>query len=481
LLQYDSPNTLKNYKIALRQFFQFIYQSNEDVDILSERYLSEKRDYRKDMLRFNKDMQTRLYRNRHLAPTTRIHRLNVVRAFLEENDITFKKRFFTNLNGKVTEAISEEHTPTSEEIRRIVAYMPIQGKALTLVLASSGMRLDEALRLKLENIDFNYEPVRIRIKSAITKTGKKRYTFLTPEAVDALKEFLAYREQYMQIAAKRSKTRKKTYDTIFPFTDDTFRAMWKTALQKTGLLQYDELTGRMITRPHNLRKYFRLRAGQHGQDEVEAMMGHQQGLNKVYAKFEGEYGEKRLAQVYRKAIPDLSLYQPSMKLASVQQAFFDQNETLNQALEQLKQEKDSQQIALNSLAIENMQIKDKLQQLAASKQTVTALQQDLITQKTLTNRMIAENRTITSAIQAIVKTLLSEYPLINTIHEDEGRLYENKVVGIDLTTGTFKTEYIEITDEDTLKNWDELCDLLDRTPQTLDTILDDHNLNLKLE
>ena len=37
-------------------------------------------------------------------------------------------------------------------------------------------------------------------------------------------------------------------------------------------------------------------------------MGHQEGLNRVYARFEGEAGEARLEEIYQQAISELSIY-----------------------------------------------------------------------------------------------------------------------------------------------------------------------------
>lgn len=71
-------------------------------------------------------------------------------------------------------------------------------------------------------------------------------------------------------------------------------------------MERDEKTNRVSLRPHNLRKYFRLRVGRYGRDEAEALMGHQAGLNKVYANFDG--AEERLEKVYKDSIPDLSVY-----------------------------------------------------------------------------------------------------------------------------------------------------------------------------
>ena len=54
--------------------------------------------------------------------------------------------------------------------------MPLNARTLTLILSSSGMRVGEALSLKVSEIDVDRNPVRINLKAANTKTKKKRIT-----------------------------------------------------------------------------------------------------------------------------------------------------------------------------------------------------------------------------------------------------------------------------------------------------------------
>jgi integrase len=290
-----------SYETGLQRFFKIIYpESKENLDILSERYLAENRDHREDILDFKDSLKG-------YAPKTIGSRLNAVRTFLEENEINFPKRFFKKINGKVSGTITEERIPSNEELRRIIEYLPVQGKALALVLSSSGMRIGEALQIKIKDIDLTRNPVKIKIRAEYTKTGKKRITFISPEAKLVVKEWLSYRDQYKERADGRSwEHEREDNDQLFPFTHYTFNYMWHNALGKAQLLERDEKTNRVTLRPHNLRKFFRLRVGRYGRDEAEALMGHQKGLDRIYADFGSAEG--RLEKVYRDSIPDLSVY-----------------------------------------------------------------------------------------------------------------------------------------------------------------------------
>lgn len=94
--------------------------------------MSEKRDYQEDILNFKDSLHDK-------APSTKGSRLNTVKVFLDDNGIKFPKRFFRNVNSKNVDSITWEKVPSNNELKRIIEYLPLQGKALTLVLSSSGM------------------------------------------------------------------------------------------------------------------------------------------------------------------------------------------------------------------------------------------------------------------------------------------------------------------------------------------------------
>ena len=74
------------------------------------------------------------------------------------------------LVGKENESISEEHIPPPDEIGRIMHYFPLIGQAITMVLASSGMRPGECLQINLHDLELERDPPRINLRSSTTKT-----------------------------------------------------------------------------------------------------------------------------------------------------------------------------------------------------------------------------------------------------------------------------------------------------------------------
>jgi len=113
LAQYESKNTRKSYKVSLEHFFNAIYPDSKEkcyysLDDLSLEYLGEERNHKLDLPHFKESLIGS-------APLTIMRRLAVVRAFLEENGITFPKRFFKNLSGRFLEAFSEERVPRTRK------------------------------------------------------------------------------------------------------------------------------------------------------------------------------------------------------------------------------------------------------------------------------------------------------------------------------------------------------------------------------
>jgi len=58
------------------------------------------------------------------------------------------------------------------------------------MLASSGMRIGEALQLELDDLNLNSYPAKIYIRGEYTKSGNPRIAFIFSEAKEAVEEWL---------------------------------------------------------------------------------------------------------------------------------------------------------------------------------------------------------------------------------------------------------------------------------------------------
>jgi integrase len=306
---YSSKSTLKTYRWGLREFYKTVYGETVDtkkgmsLEDAVEKYFSEERDYEADVKRFFSNINDR-------PPKSIRTLLACVKSFLLDNNVELGEAFWRRISRRIkgSRAISKEKVPSNVELRRILIHMPVHGKALYLTLASSGMRIGEAMKLKLEDINLESDPVKINIGREYTKSGDARITFVSGEAKESIEEWLKTRENYIKTAVARSHFHEKDAEDerIFPFNAKTATDIWNNALDKANLNGKDKETNRHKIHPHVLRKFFRSNAGMVSVDMAEALMGHSAYLTDVYRKYPNP--EETLGAFYKKVEPSLEIF-----------------------------------------------------------------------------------------------------------------------------------------------------------------------------
>jgi len=343
LNMYGSKKTVVTYRWALKRFFESVYGECGDLDECAERYFSEDRDYEADVNNFFVSIRDR-------PPKSVSIMLTAVKSFLIENGVELSERFWRRLRKrrKGNRALTLDKVPSNEELRRIIVHMPIHGKALYLLLASSGMRIGEALKLRLDDVDLSKRPVRIYIRGEYTKTGNPRIAFASREAGEALSEWIKVRPKYLKAAYKKSRYPRpepEKDDRLFPFQITTAYAVWKNALDKAGMNERDRSTNIHKLHPHVLRKFFRTRLGAVlPLDVVEALMGHEGYLTEVYRR----YSEEELAKFYLKGEHTLLIMATTEDIERVRAEVEERTKQL--------------QALINGLVEENLELKRRLQQ-----------------------------------------------------------------------------------------------------------------------
>ncbi|MBS7619781.1 tyrosine-type recombinase/integrase [Candidatus Bathyarchaeota archaeon] len=203
LEQYQSHSTRKNSTSSLREFFKSIYGEASDLEGLAQRYFSEGRDYKKDMEGFFISLNGR-------PPKTIKLRMSNIRTFLSENNVELEAKFWRRLTGRIkgNRALTLDRIPTPQQLKEIMHHLPVQGKALFLVLASSGMRIGEALQLTVNDVELDKDPAVVRIRGDYTKSGNSRIAFISKEAKESLQEYLKIRDKAIEASEKRGRKPK---------------------------------------------------------------------------------------------------------------------------------------------------------------------------------------------------------------------------------------------------------------------------------
>ena len=149
-------------------------------------------------------------------------------------------------------------------------------KALFLLYATTGLRRDEILSLKLEDIDF--EKRMITPDNHRGETKKSWVSFYNEEAEEALKEYLETK--------KHSRSQR-----LFPMQRDEVVELWKAAREKTG----------MSITPRKLRQWFCSEMMRLGVSEtyIDAFCG--RTPKSVLARHYTDFSPEKLIEIYEKA------------------------------------------------------------------------------------------------------------------------------------------------------------------------------------
>lgn len=203
-------------------------------------------------------------------------------------------------------------------------------RALLLVLMSSGLRLNEALQLRYQDVD---DRGFVRVRAATTKTRQERQTIMSPEALDAIGII---------------KGDKTDFDYIFvekwhENSDQNFEIAFRKLRKKAGFTaKYDN--GRMYQlNLHSFRSFFITQATRATDgDTAHALAGHGGYLDQ-YLRLTND--EK--LELYTKLTPYLAV--------SNETKLRDQNQKLASELEKRK-----------ALEIEMQKMQDKMARMEES-------------------------------------------------------------------------------------------------------------------
>lgn len=306
---YRTEDTRRSYKTAVRKFLSYTYDANltkrmseasprdikeikketeKETEELARDYLKAERNYYRDL----RDFVIWLRDEIEYAPTTQNCYLNGVKQFFIEYGVEVERRRWKRLSRmtEASRAITKDRAPTKEELKKILAHLPLRGRAMVLCLVSSGMRIGELLSLKEDQVHLDENPTRVELEAEQTKTKDARTTFFSVEATQSLEKWLEFKNSKRwgkQGVNTKHIERAKESGRLFPFTRSWASKIFKRALEKAGLAERDENTDRLLIHLHTLRKFFRTKMEANAMvphQSVQAMLGHRSGLSQAYRR-----------------------------------------------------------------------------------------------------------------------------------------------------------------------------------------------------
>jgi integrase len=309
---YSNKSTGAGYKNAVESFLRCMNglpKKNKegsrvtyDYEQLFDAYLGDKkRDHDQDFTKFAECLKAESSSNLSARQI-----MTFARRVLEDNGATFKGKTIRDLKREMKGgAGTVDRVLTAKVIDAALKELDIKGRAIVLTLASSGARLNEILSLKLSDVDFDSNPVKITLRN--TKSKQIRFSFISSEAARCVQAWLGMRDAYIAGSAGRNaglvragKSAKKNTktDLVFPVSDNAVNAMWENALKQAGLFSQDQQTGRNQYRLHSFRKFFISQLSMAGQKTLaEHLAGHEGYLDGSYRRIDEEQAGKEYLKV----------------------------------------------------------------------------------------------------------------------------------------------------------------------------------------
>jgi len=357
------------YKSYLNAFFKSINKSPDDYlidldEIERDKRFAKIKAYTNDLRLFAKNIAEK-------PPKTQSSMIYTVKGFFRYYGVELKQNVWydiLNMNGIMNpRPITPKKTPTCHDLKYILENASIKHKAFFLFIATTGMRINEACSIHINDVDLETNTVTIR--DVITKKGYSRTTFFTDEAKYYLERWLeerddflvhAYqssgfvRKQYKQKGITENKDMFKSEKRLFPFSNTSGRTMWYNLLEQAGD-PFNEKTNdsrlkhqRYFYNEHCLRRFFQTMLETSRMDSrfIDYMIGHADRLMTTYT--DDNLYRETVRKAYKEHESHLTIFSDANKIKSTLEPKIDmqdryitklrnENAMLEQRIDELEQ------------------------------------------------------------------------------------------------------------------------------------------------
>jgi integrase len=251
---------------------------------------------------------------------------------------------------------ADDRIPTLEEIRKLVEYPDRRIKAIVYTMASSGIRVGAWDYLQwghirpIENSDGEVIAAKMIVYDG---EDEEYFTFISPEALRALQEWMSYRQSSGECTSENSWLMRDLWDTrvaqgrglaSLPKKLSSLglkrlmeRAIWAQGLRKKlepGKKRHPYQAS------HSLRKWFKTRCEIAGMKpiNIEKLMNHSVGISDSYYKAT----ESELLEDYLKSVGLLEINGDKTALQKQVKTLRERNEESEYLVKAKLQEKDDQ-------------------------------------------------------------------------------------------------------------------------------------------
>ncbi len=311
-----SHDSVRTYNTGINKLQKYVTEEhNSDLDCIVHELKTNKR----DVYEFLRDFVIYLDKS-GLKPRSVGTVIAAVKSFLRYGGIKIYAEDFKQTVRMPRKTKPVEMPMTKALIAKLLRQVSFKMQTCIIFCIASGVRIGELVQIRLDDIDFESTPTKIRIRAETTKTGDGRETFLTSEATEYLKEYLTRyfdwkeKEPNHQLDGKYlfgrtsiSKTHIKSDKELKVHPISAAKLLLQKtladSLKKSPDLNMKVGYNRNAIHFHNFRKFFRTTVGNNvGRDFAEAIIGHRFYMDTYYT-----LSEEKKREMYQQAEPYLTI------------------------------------------------------------------------------------------------------------------------------------------------------------------------------
>ena len=356
-----APMTRDRYQTRLSKFFDFIgLEAAEKLEdrarAFAQRGKHDSNWVLNNILKFVQYQKDRVDKKEITGATVKNY-VKSIKLFCEMADMSISWKKITRGLPK-GKKYADDRIPTLEEIRKVVEYPDRRIKAIVYTMASSGIRIGAWDYLQWGHI----RPIQKNKKDGEIVAAKmivyaeeddEYFTFISPEALKALTDWVSYRESSGELINNDSWVMRDLWDTRVAqgrglvtkpkkLTSLGVKRLMERAIWAQGLRRKLEPGKKRhpYQANHSLRKWFKTRCEIAGMKpiNIEKLMNHSVGISDSYYRAT----ENELLDDYIKAIDSLTINDDKLTLQKQVAELTEKNQQENYIIKGKLSEKENE-------------------------------------------------------------------------------------------------------------------------------------------